>query len=222
MPILKWWKKERNKDRLYLSIVLGVWMVGSLWWPQLNVWELKFGRWTFFGQWVPHWIEHRCLEYQYTKLGTQTYFGRWTYFSRWTPHVIEQRCLEYQYTKIGRWTYFGQWIPQWIKNRCLEYQYTKLGRQTYLVDGLPSELRIDALNTATPNLADKPTLADGPPKWIENRCLEYQYTKLGRWTYFGRWTPQCNASWIIYYGMYLAAIVDSSRKGGNFLLFLNN
>ena len=31
-----------------------------------------------------------------------------------------------------------------------------------------------------------------------------------------------NASWDIYYGMYLAAILDSSRKGGNFLLFLNN
>ena len=31
-----------------------------------------------------------------------------------------------------------------------------------------------------------------------------------------------NASWDIYYGMYLAAILDSSRKVGNFLLFLNN
>ena len=31
-----------------------------------------------------------------------------------------------------------------------------------------------------------------------------------------------NASWDIYYGMYLAAILDSSGKGGNFLLFLNN
>ena len=31
-----------------------------------------------------------------------------------------------------------------------------------------------------------------------------------------------NASWDIYYGMYLAAILDSSRKDGNFFLFLNN
>ena len=31
-----------------------------------------------------------------------------------------------------------------------------------------------------------------------------------------------NASWYIYYGMYLAAILDSSRKGGNFFLFVNN
>ena len=35
-------------------------------------------------------------------------------------------------------------------------------------------------------------LADGPPPVIEHRCLQYWYTKLGRWTYFGRWTP-----WII-------------------------
>ena len=37
---------------------------------------------------------------------------------------------------------------------------------------------------------------------------------------FGR-SPQ-NGSWDIYYGIYLAAILDSSRKGGNFCLFLNN
>ena len=39
----------------------------------------------------------------------------------------------------------------------------------------------------------------------------------------GRSTPTpTKALWDIYYGMYLAAILDSSRKGGNFLLFLNN
>ena len=56
----------------------------------------------------------------------------------------------------------------------------------------PSESRIDDLNTATPNLADEPTLADRPPQLMEHRCPEYQYTKLGRETYFGRWTPQVN------------------------------
>ena len=30
------------------------------------------------------------------------------------------------------------------------------------------------------------------PPWIEHRCLEYCYTKLGRWTYFGWWTPPVN------------------------------
>ena len=32
------------------------------------------------------------------------------------------------------------------------------------------------------------------PPWIENRCLEYHYTKLGRWTYFGWWTPHMKLS----------------------------
>ena len=73
---------------------------------------------------------------------------------------------------------------------------------------------IFALNTSTQNLADEPTLADGPPStraemtciplhktqmnlfWPmdppvpEHRWLAYHYTKLGRWTYFGQWTPQ--------------------------------
>ena len=31
-----------------------------------------------------------------------------------------------------------------------------------------------------------------------------------------------NSSWDIYYGMYFEAILYSARKGGNFLLFLNN
>ena len=54
------------------------------------------------------------------------------------------------------------------------------------------------LTSAWPNLADLPQInwADLPP-----------YT---------------NALWDIYYVMYLAAILDSSRKGGNFLLLLNN
>ena len=84
----------------------------------------------------------------------------------------------------------------------------------WLMD-LPWYQSRDSMNTSTENLADEPTLADGPPstrtemQWIpvhktwqmnllwpmdptmlpEQRCLAYQYTKLGRWTYFGRWTP---------------------------------
>ena len=38
--------------------------------------------------------------------------------------------------------------------------------------------------------------------------------------HFGIFTPK--VSWDIYYGIYLAATLDSARKGGNFLLFLNN
>ena len=35
----------------------------------------------------------------------------------------------------------------------------------------------------------------------------------------GRSTPPPNALWDIYYGMYLAAILDSSSKGGNIFYF---
>ena len=83
-------------------------------------------------------------------------------------------------------------------------------------------------------------MADLPPS-IEHRCLEYGYMKLGRstppveassgkeWQFkisivkahigrsSGRSTPEyCNALWDVYYGMYLAAILDCSRKGGEF------
>ena len=33
-------------------------------------------------------------------------------------------------------------------------------------------------------------LADEHTPKVEDRCLEYQYTKLGRWTYFSQWTLQ--------------------------------
>ena len=99
----------------------------------------------------------------------------WQMYLHWPmdpPPVPEQRWLAYHYTKLGRWTYFGQWTPK--------------------------ESSIDVWNSAIPNLADKPTLAKGTPWEIENRCLEYQYTKLGRWTSFGQWTHTTRAemSWI--------------------------
>ena len=80
------------------------------------------------------------------------------------PQSIKNGCLVYQFTKLGRWTYFGWWTPL-------------------------CQSRIDALNTTTPNMADIPTLADGLLQSIKNRCLAYHYTKLGRQTYFGQWTP---------------------------------
>ena len=46
---------------------------------------------------LPPSIEHRCLEYCYTKLG------------RSAPQSIEHRCLECCYTKLGRST--GRFYP---------------------------------------------------------------------------------------------------------------
>ena len=76
-------------------------------------------------------------------------------------------------------------LPQSIKHRCLEYCYTK-----YI--GPPSQSSIEALNTATPikNIQVLPSQSSikalhtstpnkyiGPPQSIEQRCLEYCYTK---------------------------------------------
>ena len=110
-------------------------------------------------------------------------------------------CLEYQYTKLGRWTYLGRWTPQ--------------------------ESSIDIWNTPTPNLADKPTLADGTPTcWMAiSHCYWHLLLKNGNWQIYAKICQQIyppNASWDIYYGMYLAAILYSARKDGDFLLFLNN
>ena len=58
------------------------------------------------GRWTPQSIEHRCLEYHYTKLGTS--HGRSIYIyrqctythGRWTS-PLEHRCLAYHYTRLG-------------------------------------------------------------------------------------------------------------------------
>ena len=127
---------------------------------------------------LPPSIEHRCLEYCFTKLG------------RSTPS-IEHRCLEYHYTKLGRST--GRFtscqscidalnmatpnladlladLSPSIEHRCFEYHYTKLGRSPGRSP--PGQLSIDALHAATPNLAD--VLADGP--LFKHRSLEDQYS----------------------------------------------
>ena len=83
-------------------------------------------------------IDHRCIEYHYTKLG-------W-YTGRSTPSS-KHRCLEYHYTKLGRSTHCQLStdalntitpnladlltnLPPSSKHRCLEYHYTKLCRST--------------------------------------------------------------------------------------------
>ena len=40
------------------------------------------------------------------------------------------------------------------------------------------------------NIVVKADLGRWSPQGIEQRCLEYQYTKIGRQTYFGQWTPR--------------------------------
>ena len=108
-----------------------------------------------------------------------------------------QRWLSYHYTKLGRWTYFGWWTPPYQSRDALHTTTHSLADEPTLADAPPQYQSRDALNTTTQNLVDEPTLANGPPV-PEQRCLEYQYTKLGRWTYFGWCTPSTKAEmpWI--------------------------
>ena len=217
----------------------GMYIMGCIWQPFWNLQE-KVGISFYF--WIIRqmnllWLmdlpvpEHRCLAYQYTKL------GRWTSFGHDLP-VPEQRWLACHYKKLGRWTYFGWWMPHtraemtfiplhktwqmnllWLMDPpyqsrdALHTTTHSLADEPTLADAPPStraempwiplhktwQMNLlwpmdpqyqsrDALNTSTQNLADEPTLADAPPV-PEQRCIEYQYTKRGRWTYFGQRTP---------------------------------
>ena len=103
------------------------------------------------------WIKNRCLEYCYTKLVQMNLL--WPIDP---SRIIEHRCLEYWYTKIGRSKPdFGWWNFPLVnrESRCnLNTCYTKTWQTNllWLID----------------------------PQWIKNRCLEYCYSNLGRWTYF--------------------------------------
>ena len=73
------------------------------------------------GKWNPQAIEHRCLEYHYTKLGTShgrsIYIYIYIYIYKYIYIYIEQGTYSY-----GRLT-----TPPPIKHRCLENCYTTLG-----------------------------------------------------------------------------------------------
>ena len=123
---------------------------------------VKFGRWTFFGQWT---------SYTRAEMPWIPVHKMWQMNLVWPldPPLPEQRCLEYQYTLLGRWTYFGPLVPE---QRCLAYHYTLLGRWTYFGQWTPHNQSRDALNTSTQYLADEHILANGPShKVTEERCL---------------------------------------------------
>ena len=105
---------------------------------------------------------------------------------RWTPQGKEQRCLEYQYTKFGRQTYFCWWTPPWCPNTPEappKHCHTTITNFNYEGSYLPGVIC---------NIVVKADLGRWTPWEIEKRCLEYWYTKFGRWTYFCWWTPQVN------------------------------
>ena len=83
-------------------------------------------------------IEHRCLEYHYTKLGRSIYIEQCIYtHGRLTPLQLSIDALNTATPNLadlyGRTMHIYPWqIDPPIKHRCLEYCYTKLGRSIYI------------------------------------------------------------------------------------------
>ena len=97
------------------------------------------------------------------------------------PPVPEQRWLAYHYTKLGRWTYFG-WT-QWQRFESSSIHHFWDTSQHFFKTHCCWERGFLSLLELQKSILVS--------RVIENWCLEYCYTKLGRWTYFGQWTsPQ--------------------------------
>ena len=116
-------------------------------------------------------------------------FGRWTFFCWWTPHLF------------GRWIFICQWTPS-PTSKTSTWQTNLLW---------PMD---------TPDTAEMPwmpvhntwwtnTLCQMDPPVIEQRCLEYWYTQLGRQTTLADGPPTW---WMAISHCYWHLVV----KNGNF------
>ena len=135
------------------------------------------------------------------------------------PDIPEQRWLAYHYTKLGRWTYFGwtQWqrfksssthhfwdTPRhFLKTHlCLESGFISflVPQKTLLASFQRCWTQWQRFESSsihhfweTPQhfLKTLFCLESGFLSFLvpEQRWLACHYAKLGRWTYFGWWTP---------------------------------
>ena len=179
----------------------------------------------------------------------QRWLGRWTFFCQW-PHPstrAEMTCMPLQKT----WQMNLLWPMDTPGTRAeMTWQMNLL-----LPMAPPQYQSRDDLHVTIQNLADEPTLANGTPitraempcmplhkTWQmnllwpmdppvpEQRCLAYQYTQLGRWTYFGQWTPKGNRAEMPSH-CYWHLVVKNGNftfywhlvvKNGNFTLLLTS
>ena len=132
--------------------------------------------------------EERWLTYHYTKL------GRWTYIGQWSPLGPEEIWLAYPYTKLGRWIYIGQWTPLGPEERWLAFHYIKVGRWTYFGWWTPHGTRGEMTYIPLHKTCQMNQCWPMHPPVPEERWLAYHYTKLGRWSYIGKWQPQYQSS----------------------------
>ena len=215
----------------------GIYIMGCVWQPFWILLE-KVGISFYF--WIIRLVNSQLALYSHVRCNPP-----------WCPNTPEappKHC----HTTITNFNYEGSYLSGVICNIVVKAdlgRWTPLGNREempgisvhqnwqmnllWLMDP-PSESSIDALNTTTPNLADESTLANGPIL----HCYWHLVVKNGNFTLLLTCSGQeCqladllqdlladlppNASWDIYYGTCLAAILDSTRKGGNFLWFVNN
>ena len=158
----------------------------------------------------PVWGQ-RCLACHYTKL------CRWTYFGQWPP-VPEQMMPWIPLHKTWQMNLLWPMDPTSTRAEMSWIPVHKTWQMNLLWPMDPTSTRaempwIPVHKTWQMNLLwpMDPPVPEAEMPWIpvhktwqmtllwlmhppvpEHRCLEYQYTKLGRWTYFGQWTPQSN------------------------------
>ena len=112
--------------------------------------------------WQPFWI---LLE----KVGISFYF--------WMIRLVNSQLALYSHVRCN---------PPWCPNTPKappKHCHTTITNFNYEGSYLPGVIC---------NIVVKADLGRWTPWGIEKRCLEYWYTKIGRWTYFGWWTPQVN------------------------------
>ena len=104
--------------------------------------------------------------------------------------VPEQRWLAYHYTKLGSWTYFAWTQWQRFESSSIHHFWDTpqhfLKTHFCLESGFLSLLELQKSQLVS--------------RVIENWCLEYCFTKLGRWTYYGWWTSSVpEQRWLAYH-----------------------
>ena len=104
-----------------------------------------------------------------SKTWNELKFGRWTFFCWWTPHLFD------------RWIFICQWTPSPTSKTSTW--------QTNLLWPMDTPDTAEMPWMPVHNTWQTNTLCQMDPPVIEQRCLEYCYTQLGRQTYFGWWTP---------------------------------
>ena len=159
-------------------------------------WILLHQTWQMNLLWpmTPPVPEQKWLAYQYTKCGRWTYFG-WTQWQRFESSSIHhfwdtpQHFLKTYFNLESGFLVFLELqksLPVSFQRCWRQWQRFERSSIHHFWDTALHFLKTHfCLESGFLLLLE---LQKSPPV-PKLRCLAYQYTKHGRWTYFGRWTP---------------------------------